>query len=72
MRGTDFVYPKKVTYSCELCSHGVVEAQRKDGLPGAFLFRCKCSPDHPGRPKFYPLWTESTADKYKSIKQVKK
>ncbi len=64
-------YPLKVTFSCELCEHGIIEGVRRDNIPGVHLFRCTCSADHPGRPKWYPLWSEKFAQNFIPLKSKK-
>lgn len=61
-------YPLKRVGSCSLCEMGIVEAQRKDGLPGVHIFRCPCSPGNYTRIQHYPFWSEKFAENFIPLK----
>lgn len=65
------LYPRQRVLSCSLCEMGVITAQRKDNIPGLFIFRCTCSQLTSGRTQYYPLWSKKFAENFKPIKGKK-
>lgn len=65
-------YPNRKTKSCNLCRIGIIEAERKDGLPGVHLFRCPCAANAAGKVGHFPLWSEKFATNFKNVKEKRR
>lgn len=66
------LYPRQRVLSCSLCEMGIIEAERKDGLPGVHVFRCPCSPGNYTRIQYYPVWSAKFAANFIPVKESKK
>ncbi len=67
----ELYYPRLKVNSCDKCEVGIIEAYRRDGLPGSHLFRCPCSKPV-GKSGNYPLWSDKVAVNFENVKLIKR
>jgi hypothetical protein len=67
----ELYYPRLKVNSCDKCEVGIVEAYRRDGLPGSHLFRCPCTRPV-GKSGRYPTWNEKFAANFITKKEKRR